>query len=177
MTTFEIPTVTTERLRLRAFRASDLDAYAAMQANPEVMRHLVMGRTSTPAEVWRTMASSLGGWVLRGYGCGRAKKSTMVPSSAASASSSRSTGPNRNLPTHSTSPSGDRASRPKQPRRPATGSSSIFLFHELQALYGLRMTRRNASPSGWERFANAYSSCVAPLMNIGCIIGSASPRS
>src|SRR5215469_15585197 len=68
MTTFEIPTVTTERLRLRAFRASDLDAYAAMQANPEVMRYLVMGRTSTPAEVWRTMASSLGGWALRGYG-------------------------------------------------------------------------------------------------------------
>jgi len=67
MTTFEIPTVTTERLRLRAFRADDLDAYAAMQANPEVMRYLVMGRTSTPAEVWRTIASSLGGWALRGY--------------------------------------------------------------------------------------------------------------
>lgn len=28
MTTFEIPTVTTDRLRLRAFRPSDLDAYA-----------------------------------------------------------------------------------------------------------------------------------------------------
>ena len=68
MTTFEIPTVTTERLRLRAFRAGDLDAYSAMQANPEVMRHMVMGRTSTPAEVWRTMLMSLGSWALRGYG-------------------------------------------------------------------------------------------------------------
>jgi RimJ/RimL family protein N-acetyltransferase len=38
VTIFEIPTVTTERRRLRAFEASDLDAYAAMQANPEVMR-------------------------------------------------------------------------------------------------------------------------------------------
>jgi RimJ/RimL family protein N-acetyltransferase len=38
MTTFEIPTLNTGRLRLRAFQASDLDAYAAMQANPEVMR-------------------------------------------------------------------------------------------------------------------------------------------
>ena len=66
MTTFEIPTVTTERLRLRAFRADYLDAYAAMQANPVVMRYLVMGRTSTPAEVWRTMASSLGGGARRG---------------------------------------------------------------------------------------------------------------
>jgi RimJ/RimL family protein N-acetyltransferase len=68
VTIFEIPTVTTDRVRLRAFQASDLDAYAAMQANPEVMRYLVTGRTSTPVEVWRTMATSLGQWVLRGYG-------------------------------------------------------------------------------------------------------------
>jgi len=68
MTTFEIPTIATDRLRLRAFQASDLDAYAAMQANPEVMRHMVTGRTSTRIEVWRTMATSLGSWLLRGYG-------------------------------------------------------------------------------------------------------------
>jgi RimJ/RimL family protein N-acetyltransferase len=68
MATFEIPTVTTQRLRLRAFRAADLDAYAAMQANADVMRHMVMGRTATPAEVWRTMLMSLGSWALRGYG-------------------------------------------------------------------------------------------------------------
>ena len=68
MTTIEIPTLTTERLRLRSFRASDLDAYAAMQANPEVMRYMVMGRTSTPVEVWRTMLMSVGSWALRGYG-------------------------------------------------------------------------------------------------------------
>src|SRR5215472_17799662 len=60
MTTFAIPTLTTERLRLRAFRAGDLDAYAAMQADP--------GRTSAPVEVWRTMATFLGQWALRGYG-------------------------------------------------------------------------------------------------------------
>jgi RimJ/RimL family protein N-acetyltransferase len=68
MTTFEIPSVATARVRLRAFRAADLDAYTAMQANPEVMRYLVMGRTSTRVEVWRTMATSLGSWLLRGYG-------------------------------------------------------------------------------------------------------------
>ena len=68
MVSFEIPTVTTNRLRLRAFQAGDLDAYAAMQANPEVMRYLVMGRTSTRPEVWRTMATSIGAWALRGYG-------------------------------------------------------------------------------------------------------------
>jgi RimJ/RimL family protein N-acetyltransferase len=68
MTIFHIPMLTADRLRLRAFKASDLDAYAAMQANPEVMRYLVTGHTSTPVEVWRTMASSLGAWALRGYG-------------------------------------------------------------------------------------------------------------
>lgn len=68
MAIFEIPTVITDRLRLRAFQASDLDAYATMQANPDVMRYLVTGRTSSRAEVWRTMATSLGGWALRGYG-------------------------------------------------------------------------------------------------------------
>jgi RimJ/RimL family protein N-acetyltransferase len=68
MTGFEIPAITTGRLRLRAFQADDLDAYAAMQANPEVMRYLVTGRTSTRVEVWRTMATSLGAWLLRGYG-------------------------------------------------------------------------------------------------------------
>jgi len=35
--------VLTARLRLRAFRAGDLDAYAAMQANPEVMRPPLTG--------------------------------------------------------------------------------------------------------------------------------------
>ena len=40
--TFEIPEVVTARLR--AFGAGDLDAYAAMQANPKVMRYLSTGR-------------------------------------------------------------------------------------------------------------------------------------
>ena len=65
MTTLEIPTLATDRLKLRAFHAGDLDAYAAMQANPEVMRYLLTGRTSTRAEVWRTMATSLGGKIRR----------------------------------------------------------------------------------------------------------------
>ena len=45
MTAFEIPEVVTARLR--AFHAGDLDAYAATQANPEVMRYLVTGHTAT----------------------------------------------------------------------------------------------------------------------------------
>lgn len=68
MLIFEIPTIATDRLRLRAFQASDLDAYAAMRANPEVTRYLGTGRPSTPFEVWRMMATFLGQWALRGYG-------------------------------------------------------------------------------------------------------------
>ena len=45
MTAFQIPTVVTARLRLRAVRAGDLDAYAAMQADPEVVHHPFTGRS------------------------------------------------------------------------------------------------------------------------------------
>jgi len=38
LTALEIPMVATARLRLRAFRTSDLDADAAMHANPEYPR-------------------------------------------------------------------------------------------------------------------------------------------
>ena len=68
MTAFEIPEVETARLRLRAFRPEDLDAYTAMQANPEVMRYLIPGGAVSRVDVWRTMATFIGQWVLRGYG-------------------------------------------------------------------------------------------------------------
>lgn len=58
----------TERLRLRAFRNDDLDAYAAMSADPEVMRHIGAGKTLTRGEAWRSMAAMLGHWQLLGYG-------------------------------------------------------------------------------------------------------------
>jgi len=68
MFTFEIPTIATNRLLLRAFKASDLDAYAAMRANPEVTRYLGTGSPSTPMDGWRMMAGFLGQWALHGYG-------------------------------------------------------------------------------------------------------------
>ena len=68
MTRIEIPTLTTPRLILRALRAEDLDAFAAMSANPEVMRYLGTGQTRTRAETWDLMARMLGQWALRGYG-------------------------------------------------------------------------------------------------------------
>ncbi|HZW31265.1 MAG TPA: GNAT family N-acetyltransferase [Isosphaeraceae bacterium] len=57
----------TERLVLRMFRESDLDAYAAMLGDPEVMRYLAPN-PMTRAEAWRNMAMVLGHWQLRGFG-------------------------------------------------------------------------------------------------------------
>ena len=56
------------RLVLRMFRESDLDAYAAMCGDPEVMRYLGDGYPLTRAEAWRNMAMVLGHWQLRGFG-------------------------------------------------------------------------------------------------------------
>ncbi|MFB3921565.1 MAG: GNAT family N-acetyltransferase [Terriglobia bacterium] len=58
----------TERLTLRMFRAGDLDAYAEMCADPEVMRYINDGRTLTREEAWRDIGLILGHWQLRGYG-------------------------------------------------------------------------------------------------------------
>jgi RimJ/RimL family protein N-acetyltransferase len=40
-----IPSVETERLVLRAFREGDLDAFAAMSADAELMRYISSGET------------------------------------------------------------------------------------------------------------------------------------
>lgn len=59
----------TERLRLRMLCEADLDAVAAMHADPEVARYLSQnGQPMTRHHAWRTMAAVLGHWQLRGYG-------------------------------------------------------------------------------------------------------------
>jgi RimJ/RimL family protein N-acetyltransferase len=61
-------TLQTERLLLRQFREADLDAYAEMCGDEEVMRYLGSGLPLTREEAWRSMALMLGHWQLRGYG-------------------------------------------------------------------------------------------------------------
>jgi RimJ/RimL family protein N-acetyltransferase len=62
-----IPTVTTQRLILRAFRASDWDAYAALNADPAV-REGLDGKLLTRDQSWSQMETFMGQWALRGYG-------------------------------------------------------------------------------------------------------------
>lgn len=62
-----IPTIETERLRLRAFEGGDLEAYAEMYADDLFVRYLG-GKTLTKAQAWENMALILGHWSLLGYG-------------------------------------------------------------------------------------------------------------
>lgn len=66
----EIPTLLTERLRLRPFRRSDVDDYAALNADPEVVRYLatVPAQTWDRCRSWRHLAFVMGHWQLRGMG-------------------------------------------------------------------------------------------------------------
>ena len=67
-TLIEIPTLRTARLILRAFRASDLDDLATMNADPDVRHFLYAGREVTRGDTWIQMAAAIGQWGLRGYG-------------------------------------------------------------------------------------------------------------
>lgn len=68
MDTFHIPTLVTERLRLRPFRKSDLDDYAALNADSEVTRFLGGGGPWDRDRSWRHLAFLIGHWQLAGSG-------------------------------------------------------------------------------------------------------------
>jgi RimJ/RimL family protein N-acetyltransferase len=58
----------TPRLRLRQFAAADFDDYAALCADPEVMRYLGDRGPLSREDAWRQLAMFVGHWTLRGYG-------------------------------------------------------------------------------------------------------------
>lgn len=62
------PTIETERLVLRPFRESDLDAYAAVLLAEPVRRSLRLPGDVGHEQAWRQMAAWLGQWELRGTG-------------------------------------------------------------------------------------------------------------
>jgi RimJ/RimL family protein N-acetyltransferase len=72
-------TLQTDRLTLRMLRESDLDAYAEMCGDAEVMRHIGDGKPMDRGMAWRNLALMVGHWSLRGFGLWAAvERSTSV---------------------------------------------------------------------------------------------------
>jgi RimJ/RimL family protein N-acetyltransferase len=67
MDSFDIPILETERLRLRPLSRTDIDDYAALNADPEVVRHLDDGVWDR-GRSWRHLAFLVGHWQLGGAG-------------------------------------------------------------------------------------------------------------
>ena len=61
------PTLVTPRLLLTPHRAEDLDALAAIWADPNVVRH-ISGKPSSRQESWFRMLGFAGLWPILGYG-------------------------------------------------------------------------------------------------------------
>jgi RimJ/RimL family protein N-acetyltransferase len=66
MDVLDIPSLETERLRLRPFRESDFEDYAELCGDPEVSRYL--SARLNREQSWRHLAFLIGHWTLRGYG-------------------------------------------------------------------------------------------------------------
>jgi len=66
-THINVPTIETERLRLRSYRPDDLDDASAMYAAPEFTRH-VAAAAIPREEVWTRILRYVGQWAVFGYG-------------------------------------------------------------------------------------------------------------
>src|SRR5437016_1051019 len=65
----DIPILQTPSLVMRQFLPDDFDAFAEMNADPDVRRYLGEdGKVLDRVEAWRNLAMLIGHWHLRGYG-------------------------------------------------------------------------------------------------------------
>ena len=64
----EIPVLETARLRLRPFGKEDVEDYAELHSDPEVLRYVGGGEPWDRGRSWRHLAFLLGHWQLRGAG-------------------------------------------------------------------------------------------------------------
>jgi RimJ/RimL family protein N-acetyltransferase len=62
-----IPKLETERLILRGYKPEDFEPYATLMADPDVARYIAPAPMTRP-DAWRSLATSIGHWTLRGYG-------------------------------------------------------------------------------------------------------------
>jgi RimJ/RimL family protein N-acetyltransferase len=63
----DVPEIRTGRLTLRGHRLGDLDACAAMWANPEVTRY-IGGNPFVLEDVWTKLLRYVGHWTIMGFG-------------------------------------------------------------------------------------------------------------
>jgi RimJ/RimL family protein N-acetyltransferase len=66
MAAMDIPTLRTARLLLRPYRPDDFEAFAAMQADAEVMRYITAVQDRPTA--FRAFCANIGHWAVRGFG-------------------------------------------------------------------------------------------------------------
>ena len=64
---FIIPTIETERLRLREWRISDFDGFLALKTDKELQKYY-LGGTRSKEQAWDDFCVISGQWVLRGVG-------------------------------------------------------------------------------------------------------------
>jgi RimJ/RimL family protein N-acetyltransferase len=64
----DVPVVETDRLILRGHTLEDFAAYAAMRADPVVMKFIGMGDPITEEEAWTNFRSMAGHWQFLNYG-------------------------------------------------------------------------------------------------------------
>jgi len=66
---FVIPTLSTERLLLRSFNKDDLDPFADMVGDIEVIQQATYdGTTMTRTQAWNWLCLMIGHWHMRGFG-------------------------------------------------------------------------------------------------------------
>lgn len=61
-----IPTIETERLRLRGWEMKDFEPFAALRTSAELQKYT--GGPGTKAEAWEDFCANAGQWALRGFG-------------------------------------------------------------------------------------------------------------